>query len=201
MSSLSNVVGNFNGQFIGNSSAKPIVGVCLADLYKGNVQQARVGASLTTPVYQGKPVTIKNQATTGTKAGEGLNPNVLEISADATAQANLSGFVLESPNMVIESQGSANEAPTAPAYAVTNVALMGSGVEIYLPADAGLVNTQVGTPSLVWDFTNKCVTAATGSASGYLTAISPVVDGLSVSFDSVSNKCTFVSSKVIKIKL
>lgn len=201
MPSLSNVVGNYNGQFIGNNSAKPIAGVCLADLYKGNIQQARVGSTLTTPAYQGAPVTIKNQATTGAGAGEGLNPNVLEITGAASSQATLSGFVLESPNMIIESQGYANEAPTAPTYAVTNIALIGSGVEVYLPADVGLVNTQVGTPSLVWDFTNNCVAAAAGSTVGYLTAISPVVDGLAVKYDSSTKKCTFGNSKVIKIKL
>lgn len=199
---LSSVIGNYNGQFIGNSSAKPIVGVCLSDLYKGNVQQARVSPLFVGQAYQGAAVTIKNEAVTGTKAGEGLNPNVLEITAYATSQATLSGFILEAPNMLLP-DSSFDAAPVAPAYAITNVALLGSGVEIYLPAAANLVNAQVGSPSLVWDFTNKCVaTPAKTTDPTYLTAISPVVDGLIVKYDSTTgNQAAFVAGKVIKVKL
>lgn len=186
-----NGIGNYNGKsFLGNNSAKPICGIFLRELFRGNLYQAKVNTD--TLVFPGVPVTIKN-TNVDTNAGVQMNPNVLSITAVATADAEVSGFLLESPTDVMQwGEVAAHALKTQ----VVNVALIGSGVELYLPADAGLADIQLGVNNLVWDFGNKCVKAG---ANGYITGLSPVVDG--VAFAEDSGSVIFKDVKVIKVKL
>lgn len=186
-----NSVGNYNGKsFLGNSSAKPICGIFLRDLFRGQIYQAKVNTD--TIVYPGVPVTITN-ANTKEGAGVELNPNVLSITAVATADAGVSGFLLESPTDVMQwGEVAAHALKTQ----IVNVALLGSGVELYLPADSGLSGVAIGKNNCVWDFTNKCVKAGAG---GYITILGPVVDG--VTFVENAGSIEFKDTKVVKVKL
>lgn len=189
-----NGIGNYNGKsFLGNSSAKPICGMFLRDLFRGSIYQAKVDTQ--SIVYPGLPVTIKN-ASTESAAGVGLNPNILSITNVSTADSEVSGFLLESPTDVMSwGEVAAHALKTQ----IVNVALLGSGVELYLPAGDDLANTQIGVNNLVWDFTNNCVKAATTQGGGYITGLSPVVDG--VAFIANGDAVEFKDSKVIKVKL
>lgn len=189
-----NGIGNYNGKsFLGNSSAKPICGVFLRDLFKGSIYQAKVNTD--TLVYPGAPITIKNTSSVS-EAGAGLNPNVLSISAVATSDSEVSGFLLESPTDVMSwGEVAAHALKTQ----IVNVALIGSGVELYLPAGDALNEIQLSANNLVWDFSNNCVKAADISAKGYITGLSPVVDG--VAFTINADAVEFKDSKVIKVRL
>lgn len=186
-----NSIGNYNGKsFLGNSSAKPICGIFLRDLFRGQIYQAKVNTD--DLVYPGVPVTITN---TNTKEGAGveLNPNVLSITAVATADASVSGFLLESPTDVMQwGEVAAHALKTQ----IVNVALLGSGVELYLPADSALSGVAIGKNNCVWDFTNKCVKVG---ADGYITILGPVVDG--VTFVANGSSIEFKDTKVVKVKL
>lgn len=186
-----NSVGNYNGKsFLGNSSAKPICGIFLRDLFRGQIYQAKVNTD--TIVYPGVPVTITN-ANTKEGAGVELNPNVLSITAVATDDSGVSGFLLESPTDVMQwGEVAAHALKTQ----IVNVALLGSGVELYLPADSGLSGVAIGKNNCVWDFTNKCVKADEG---GYITILGPVVDG--VTFVENAGSIEFKDTKVVKVKL
>lgn len=188
-----NKVGNYNGKsFLGSNSSKPICGHFLRDLFRGEISQAKV--STTDVVFAGCPVEVKNDnITTGTSnAGKGLNPNVLSITKKATADAEVSGFVLESPTDILQF---GETAPRPLQNQVTNIALLGSGVEVYLPADAALVGIAMNS-KLKWDFTKNALVV---DVAGTITPLSPVVDGVKYKEDSGS--AAFEDCKAIKVRL
>lgn len=190
--------GNYNGHFLGNNSAKPIAGVCLRDAYRGDLQQARVSYQFVVTAFPGNPVTIVNEVDASTtNAGMSLNPNVLNITNSASSHDDLSGFVVETPNML---QEEGDNVPFAIGFAVTNVALLGSGVEMYLPAGTALANTQVGGKTAIWDFTNKCVVPNTDTkVASYLEVLSPVVDGVAPVMED--GYIEYKPTKVVKVRV
>ena len=118
----------YNGKFIGNSSAKPIAGVCTLTAYKRPLIQAKVTVD---GLLQGDPVTIKNTGNYGTKefsAGTGLAPLTMAAEKATTA---ISGFVVESPNNVYIDGNAAGQFFK---NQIVYVALVGCGAEIYLQA-------------------------------------------------------------------
>jgi len=188
-----NKVGSFNGKsFLGSNSAKPICGHFLRDLYRGEISQAKIATDAI--VYPGCPVTITNTNIESgvSNAGKGLNPNVLSITGKAAATADVSGFVLESPTDILQF---GEEAARPYKNQVVNVALLGSRVEVYLPADASLVGVNVGT-KLAWDFTDNVLKV---SATGTIDLLSPVVDGVSYIEDNGS--VVFNNTKCVKVRL
>lgn len=185
-----NAVGNYNGKsFLGSHSQRPICGVFLRDLYKGSLSQAKVGAGLN--VYPGCPVQIKNQTNTTRVAKSGLNPNVLLITALASGTAAVSGFVLESPTDVLQF---GEVAPSAVEGQVVNVALLGSGVELYLPCNDTALNISMET-KLVWDFTTKGLIVGAGT----ITPLGPVIDG--VKYVETSGAISYAETKCIRVRL
>lgn len=187
-----NKVGNYNGKsFLGSNSAKPICGHFLRDLYRGEISQAKVTTD--DVVFSGCPVEVKNSNIGGSEnAGKGMNPNVLSITKKATADTEVSGFVLESPTDILQF---GETAPRPLKNQVTNVALIGSGIEVYLPADASLVGIAMNS-KLKWDFTAGALKV---DATGTITPLGPVVDGVKYVEDSGS--VSFADTKVIKVKL
>lgn len=182
-------VDNYNGlSFVGGSSNKPIVGVA-TNIDRHTVSQAKLDA--TSVVAPGSPVKVTNQAVTKTKAGAYLNPNVLKAEA-ITAATDLSGFLLVNETDILQ-QG--EKAPRAYSGQIVNVALLGSLVETYLPADAGLAGVNVGV-KCVWDVTSG--TVKTGN-NGNIQIIGPVVDG--VKFKVNGDACEYEACKVIKVRL
>lgn len=186
-----NKVGNYNGKsFLGSNSAKPICGHFLRDLYRGEISQAKVVTD--DIVFSGCPVEIKNSAYTTSNAGKAMNPNVLSITKKATADGEVSGFVLEAPTDILQF----GEVAARPLKnQVTNVALLGSGVEVYLPADASLVGIAMNS-KLKWSFDDNALKV---DATGTITPLGVVVDG--VKYKEDNGAVVFEDCKVIKVRL
>lgn len=187
-----NAVGNYNGKsFLGSHSQRPICGMFVRDLYKGSLSQAKVGPGL--KVYPGVPVQIKNQTNTTWVAKSGLNPNVLLITAlAAKGTVAVSGFVLESPTDVLQF---GETAPSAVEGQIVNVALLGSGVELYLPCKDDAYNIEM-IKRLAWDFDTGTLGVST---AGTIIPLGPVVDG--VKYVNTSGSVGYAETKCIRVRL
>lgn len=188
-----NAVGNYNGKsFLGSSSAKPIVGKVLRSIYRGNTTQGKL--SITSGfAYQGLPVKALNTNLSSTAAGAGLSPNVLSLTV-ATADADVSGFLVENPTDVLEH---GKTAPSAQDGQIVSVALLGSGVELYLPVNANVANVNVNS-KLAWNFTNGNLEV---SATGTIDLLGPVVDGIKFATNAAGDDVVFEDCKVAKVRV
>lgn len=182
-----NSVGSINNSFVGASSFKPIAGQVLRNMYLFQVNQAKVatGANLVPAM----PVKITNEF--GGNPNEGLAPNVF-LATNITAITDISGFVVESPTDVLEIGGSV---PKPQEGQVIQIALLGSGIEIYLPCDNTLQNVNVNSKA-VWDTTSNKLKL---SDDGNISIVSGVVDGITYQVDG--NFAKTIDSKVIKVRL
>ena len=147
-----------SGSFQGVSSFIPLVGV-LMNKYENfsNLDQFLYNiAAGSGQAVAGDPVTIKNQVPSGTadtEAIEKFNAVCGEITAKSDAIANLDGFLLQSPQDVVPAIG--GEAMPMAGF-LSMAALLGSGAELYLPADSSLANIDYNT-RVTWDFSAKCL--------------------------------------------
>lgn len=184
-----NKVGNYNGKsFIGNSSAKPIVGVPLRGIYTFDLSQGKLtGDDIILP---GEPVKAVNKSSEATGAGKALNPNVLELSKPTAA--DISGFLLTNETDVIDF---GQDAPRAYKGQIVNVALLGSRTEVYLPVDSKVTGANVNS-KLLWDFTNNNLKV---DATGTIELLGPVVDG--VKFKNSAGVISYEACKVAKVRL
>lgn len=185
-----NKVGNYNGKsFIGNSSARPIVGVPLRGIYTFDLSQGKLtGDDIILP---GEPVKAVNKLSDATGAGKALNPNVLKLSK-ATGSVDISGFLLTNETDVIDF---GQDAPRAYKGQIVNVALLGSRTEVYLPVGDGVANANVNS-KLLWDFANNYLKV---DATGTIELLGPVVDG--VKFKNVAGVISYEACKVAKVRL
>lgn len=185
-------VNSYNGlSFVGSSSNKPIVGVSVS-VDRFTTAQAKLVAT-TTPVVPGSAVKVTNNASSASGAGKELNPNVLKAEA-ITAATDLSGFLLVNETDILEM---GEKAPYARNGQIVSVALLGSLIELYLPADAGLVGANVATKA-VWDVASGTVKAGT---NGNIQIIGPVVDGVKFKYDTATSSVVYESCKVVKVRL
>ena len=183
-----NVVGNANGGFVGSSSFKPIAGQVLRNMYIFKVNQAKVGD--TANLVAGQPVKLTNA--NGGTAGAGLSPNVL-LAENITDATDISGFVVESPSDVLEIGGSV---PKPQPGQIVNVALLGSGIEIYLPCDDTLQNVNINSKAS-WD---KDTGKLKKDPAGTISILGGVVDGIVYNAVDASLANT-QASKVVKVRL
>lgn len=183
-----NKVGNYNGKsFIGNSSAKPIVGVPLRGIYAFDISQGKLtGDDIILP---GEPIKAENNLQTATQAGKGSNPNILKLSKPATDN-DISGFLLVNDTDIVDF---GQDAPRAFKGQVVSVALIGSRTELYLPVDDAVngVNTN---SKLAWN-TGKLGVSATGT----IDLLGPVVDGVKLKNDGGTIK--YENCKVAKVRI
>lgn len=182
-----NSVGSVNNSFVGSSSFKPIAGHVLRNIYLFQLNQAKVatGANLVPAM----PAKITNEF--GGNPNEGLAPNVFLVT-NITEASDISGFVVESPTDVLEVGGSV---PKPQEGQVIQVALLGSGLEIYLPCDNSLQNVNVNSKA-IWDTTTNKLKL---SEDGNISIVSGVVDGITYQVDG--NFAKTIDSKVVKVKL
>ena len=193
-----NKVGNYNGKsFIGNSSAKPIVGVPLRGIYTFDLSQGKLtGDDIILP---GEPVKAVNKVvnTTSEKTGAGkaLNPNVLSLSKPAAdTDTDISGFLLTNETDVIDF---GQDAPRAYKGQIVNVALLGSRTEVYLPVADEVAGVNVNT-KLLWDSANNNLKVG-DTAAGTIELLGPVVDG--VKFKNTGGVISYEACKVAKVRL
>lgn len=140
--------------------------------------QAKIGALEPSKLLPCTPVIINNDNTEANGTGNmtGFNPKTFVISkAAASASDVIDGFILESPQNIVDSSGNAG-LPLE--HGVVPIAKIGSGIEVFLPCNANLVNVSLST-ALYWDTTNKEITTVnTGTCA--LTGVkllSSVVNG------------------------
>ncbi len=186
-----NDYGVFNGQFLGASSAKPICGVAL-NLGYNNIYQAKVGAE---GLLAGQGVKISN-TNTSFQAGAGLNPNVLTITGLAESENGVDGIILSSGTDIVADNGSS--APVAQVGQIVDVAPIGSGVEVYLPCEAGVAGIQIGA-KVYYNVTNHTISNTGTDALEGVKVISPVVDGVKVGV--TNGVSSFVPTKCVRVKL
>lgn len=193
-------INHYDKSFLSPNSAKPIVGVVANTAFKRPLLQAKVKEDGFT---QGQPVVVKNLGMYGhmnDNAGQGLAPNVLMAEKITTI---ISGFVVESPNMVyIDGE----EGAQALANQVVYVALLGSGAEMYLPVKNDVTNIDVVNEQLCWNIAEKYIEKGAGDASTKLalagvSVLSMPVAGLQFYYDDTKKKVKSKEINVIKIKL
>lgn len=181
-----NKINTLNNAFVGAKSAKPIVGHLTKTNFLNLVQNAKLDG--TDAIVAGTPLTIKTIS-----GADGLNPNTF-IATKATSADDLSGFSIAS-NTDIVSQDT--EAPMAYPTQIINVAILGSGVELYLPVSSSDTTLLAGNinlnQALSYDFDNGGVKIDT---TGTIKAFSNVLDGVKAKDDG-----SFESCKVIKVIL
>jgi len=143
-----------SGSFQGVSSSIPLVGVLLnkyenfsnLDQFLYNIAEGSGQA------VAGDPVTIVNQVgSSDTVSIEGMNAVCGTITQKSDAIANLDGFLLQSPQDVVPAKG--GEARPVSGL-LSMAALLGSGAELYLPADSSLADIDYNT-RITWDFSAK----------------------------------------------
>lgn len=184
----------YKNSFLSGNTAKPIAGVVARSAWTRPLKQVQVSETLT----QGSAVTLTNKigkiGTDPVNAGgldEGLSPNVLKATK-ATDITTTQGFIVESPNFVLED---GDEAPAARAGQIVYCALIGSGTELYLPCDNSLVDCAPNQAVKLEDGVLK-----KADADGLnLLLMSQVVDG--VVFYEETGAIKQKESPVIKVKL
>lgn len=193
-----NKVTNANGQFLGSSSASPIAGEFLNDAFAQSVSQAKVTIDDVVPGRPCKLATLQD-ITAGIDADYGLNPNVFQISeaGDTTAP---NGFILTSPTDVLLPGDSA---PRPLKNQVINVALVGSGVTVYLPVSIASDPIAPGQP-VMWDTTGSQddygIVGSSGLTSNTMRSVGNPINGRKFVIND-DGSCSLVDCKVIKVKL
>lgn len=152
--------GQFLNSFQGNTSYIPLCGV-IQNKYEDftNFGQYKYNiAAGSGQAVAGDPVKVVNQigSTANANAIESLNAVTGEIKQKATTIAELDGFLCQSPTDIVPLQG--GEAYPVAGF-LSYVALLGSGIDLYLPCDTTLINVDFNT-RVTWDFINGVLTKA-----------------------------------------
>lgn len=187
-----NKINGFNNAFVGTSSARPIVGHLTKQDFLNTVQQAKVGGSVN--LVAGDPIALKTIVGEG-NANYGLNPNVFVATKASADGSDIAGFILAN-NTDIVTQDS--DVPLIYPTQIANVAIIGSGVEIYLPISSSATTLLSGefalNSNLIYDNTTGAEGLKIGT-SGTLKAVSNVLDGVKYTADG------FVECKVLKVRI
>lgn len=193
---------NGNKQSIKNAfqPAKTDYPLCgfLADPYhsRGNAEQAIIpeaGGNFCSCVA----VSIQNDSTIAIDTYAGLynNPKALYITGEATDNATLSGFILETVSDVISEEGGAS-LPIAGGY--VQVALIGSRLRTWLPCDDSLVGVPLNT-EIEYDFTNKVLKKKDAGVAINIRLLSSAVDGKVKKINS--GKASWEETKCVYVEL
>lgn len=194
----------FGNAFIGASSASPLCGMPTnLQFAMTKMRQAQIKSDVTAKtIFAGQPVIIDNRVgDPGTAQINGFNSDVLEITALATTTAlvmTVGGFVLCSDLDKVDTDGG-----TAYAHAgdLTFVGLIGSGIEVYLPASSDCANIAL-TTGLCWDSTNaELDVPASSELTIGLKVLGSLVDGYKLKKNATSGLIEWVATKCLKVQL
>ena len=114
-----------------------------------NTLQAKIGALEPNTLLPCTPVVIKNDNTepNGTDNMTGFNPKTFVIEKVVASNSDvIDGFILESAQNIVDNAGSGG-LPLS--HGIVPIAKIGSGVEVFLPCNANLVNAALST-ALYW---------------------------------------------------
>lgn len=112
--------------------------------------QAKIGDLEPNTLLPCTPVVIKNDTAEalGTDSMVRFNPKNFVIEKAVTAHTDvIDGFILESPSYITDEAGNGGLVINGGMAAAAKI---GSGVEVFLPANANLINTPLST-ALYWD--------------------------------------------------
>lgn len=187
----------FNGKYLRPNSAKPIAGWCAVTAFKRPLVECKIASAYAVP---GTPVYVTTaDSASASNAGVGLNPNVQ--SADGLSVSAISGFLVVSPTDV---QPTGEDAAYAIKNQISQVALLHSGAELYLPINAAdLQSKDVVNTTLYWDSTNKYLTTTSSSNTEVpgLMIMSQVVDGVKIVKADADTAAVYEECSVVKVKL
>jgi hypothetical protein len=194
----------FANSFTGNSSAYPLCGMPTnIGFAMQKMRQAQIASGITAKtIFAGQPVIIDNRVgNPGTGQIVGLNADVLSITALATTTDTVNtvcGFVLCSDLDRVDEDGGV-------AYAhvedIVNVGLLGSGLEVWLPASADCANIAL-TQGLYWDSTNaELDVPAASELTIPLKVLSALTDGYKLKKNASSGLMEWVATKCVKVQL
>lgn len=194
----------FGSPFIGASSASPLCGMPTnLSFAMTKMRQAQIKSDVTAKtIFAGQPVIIDNRVgDPGTSQIKGFNADVLEITALATTTSSVmtvGGFVLCSDLDKVDTDGGTGYAHAGD---LVNVGLIGSGIEVWLPASADCANIAL-TTGLCWDSTNaELDVPASSELTIGLKVLSSLVDGYKLKKNGTSGLVEWVATKCIKVQL
>ena len=128
-----------------------------------NTLQAKIGALEPNTLLPCTPVVIKNDNTepNGTDNMTGFNPKTFVIEKVVASNSDvIDGFILESAQNIVDNAGSGG-LPLS--HGIVPIAKIGSGVEVFLPCNANLVNAALST-ALYWAPSAGEITTSNSSA-------------------------------------
>lgn len=195
----------FGTPFIGASSASPLCGrPTNLQFAMTKMRQAQIKSDVTAKtIFASQPVIIDNRVgAPGTAQIAGFNADVLEITALATTTSSVmtvDGFVLASNLDQVDADGGVGYAHAGD---LVNVGLLGSGIEVWLPASADCANIAVST-GLYWDSTNAelDVPASGEKTITGLKVLSSLTDGYKLKENATSGLIEWVATTCIKVQL
>jgi hypothetical protein len=190
--------GQFANAFIGANSAAPLCGrVINLFSYSSKLKQAKIANGITDKVIlAGLPAQVDNRVgAPGTNQNAGFNADVLEITALGTLTANIAGFVLAGAEDMINTDGGIGYPHVG---MMANLALLGSGIETWLPCDAALANVSMLTP-VCW--ASGVLTATLGTDTALpIHLLSSVIDGYYQKVDT-NGYVNWTACKCIRVQL
>lgn len=188
----------YNGYFKRGNTALPIVGVCTNSAYKRPLKEVQVTADMTA----GTLVKVTNKTdqaqTASVNAGTGLAPTIFtaEPSTVGQTQNRVDGVLIDSPNFVL---ADGDAAPAARPGQIVYAALVGSGAEVYLPADDTIIGCD--SANAVHISKEGVVNAKAEGKAFPVTIMSQVVKGIRFELESQTGKVKATNVNVVKVKL
>lgn len=124
--------------------------------------QAKIGDLEPNTLLPCTPVVIKNDNTEANGTGNmtGFNPKTFVIEKTVASNSDvIDGFILESAQNIVDNAGNGG-LPLS--HGIVPIAKVGSGVEVFLPCNANLVNAALST-ALYWDPSTGEITTSNSS--------------------------------------
>lgn len=178
---------SFDNSFMGNSF-KPIAGIALYNSFNPNLVQVRISDA---EIAIGSPVEVTNKFTesTAVNAGTDLAPNVFNSKAPA---AQVDGFLVMSENALLED---GDAFPKFVKNQIVYCALLGSGAEVYLPADNALIGKNLVGVQLSWNKAEAKIKAEAGDGSTKFE-----LKGVTIKSQVVEGVVSYIEGGVVKTK-
>lgn len=169
--------------------------------FAGRVEQAfNMLADKT--LLQGMPISISNKVlgTDTTQLLNAYNPRSLNIVALGTSAADTDGFCVWGDTDIGDIDGSVGYPRSG---VLTRVALIGSGLRVFLPADASLSGVFLKSPVYYDNATGmlKLSTNATTNPPLPIKIVGSLVDGKKVMKNATTNVIEWVATKAILVQL
>lgn len=180
--------GIFSGSFRGNQHYLPIVG-SFENQQRDGVKIIQANLTIPAPAGLfgiGQPVVLSNATV--------QDPHVPTITGIPASDATIAGFILRS---VTDIAFAGNTAPMCIEGYAYSVALIGSGVETYLPCNNSLANVPL-TSGVTWDFATRQLKVSAQASLPIRILTAPVI-GIVVDY-SVATP-TYKQDLVIKVQL